>query len=65
MHGGLFSTDTVTLDDIRQVDRNKQPPDTGVCSLSFPLPPSLLSSRYHVRVAVVRPSDAGAFQLIN
>ena len=29
MHGGLFSDDTVTLDDIRKVERNKQPPETG------------------------------------
>ena len=29
MHGGLFSEDNVTLDDIRKVDRNRQPPETG------------------------------------
>jgi serine/threonine-protein phosphatase 5 len=29
MHGGLFSKDDVTLDDIRKVDRNKQPPEDG------------------------------------
>ncbi len=29
MHGGLFSEDGVTLDDIRKVDRNRQPPETG------------------------------------
>ena len=29
MHGGLFSEDDVTLDDIRKVDRNRQPPETG------------------------------------
>ena len=29
MHGGLFSEDSVTLDDIRKVDRNRQPPDSG------------------------------------
>ena len=29
MHGGLFSDDKVTLDDIRKVDRNRQPPETG------------------------------------
>ncbi|CAL8081137.1 unnamed protein product [Orchesella dallaii] len=34
MHGGLFSNDEVTLDDIRQVDRNRQPPDEGImCEL--------------------------------
>ena len=29
MHGGLFSNDDVLLDDIRQVDRNRQPPESG------------------------------------
>ncbi|XP_046578968.1 serine/threonine-protein phosphatase 5-like [Haliotis rubra] len=34
MHGGLFSEDTVTLDDIRKVERNRQPPETGImCEL--------------------------------
>ncbi|XP_052744035.1 serine/threonine-protein phosphatase 5 [Bicyclus anynana] len=34
MHGGLFSSDDVTLDDIRAVDRNKQPPEDGImCEL--------------------------------
>ncbi|XP_053209207.1 serine/threonine-protein phosphatase 5-like [Panonychus citri] len=34
MHGGLFSSDTVTLDDIRKVDRFRQPPDEGImCEL--------------------------------
>ncbi|XP_026468472.1 serine/threonine-protein phosphatase 5-like [Ctenocephalides felis] len=34
MHGGLFSTDDVTIDDIRQIDRNRQPPDEGLmCEL--------------------------------
>lgn len=33
-HGGLFSEDGVTLDDIRKVDRNRQPPDSGImCEL--------------------------------
>ncbi|ENN80802.1 hypothetical protein YQE_02773, partial [Dendroctonus ponderosae] len=27
MHGGLFSRDNVTLDEIRTIDRNRQPPD--------------------------------------
>lgn len=32
MHGGLFSRDTVTLDDIRKIDRfkHKQPPKEGI-----------------------------------
>lgn len=29
MHGGLFSEDGVTLDDIRKIERNRQPPDSG------------------------------------
>ena len=29
MHGGLFSKDGVKLDDIRKIDRNRQPPDEG------------------------------------
>ena len=30
MHGGLFSKDDVTIEDIRKVDRNRQPPDSGI-----------------------------------
>lgn len=34
MHGGLFSKDNVTLDDIKNIDRNRQPPDEGLmCEL--------------------------------
>ncbi|MBN3319132.1 PPP5 phosphatase, partial [Atractosteus spatula] len=34
MHGGLFSEDGVSLDDIRKIDRNRQPPDSGpMCDL--------------------------------
>uniref|UniRef100_A0AAY4DWN1 Serine/threonine-protein phosphatase n=1 Tax=Denticeps clupeoides TaxID=299321 RepID=A0AAY4DWN1_9TELE len=33
MHGGLFSEDGVTLDDLRKIDRNRQPPDSGLCFL--------------------------------
>lgn len=29
MHGGLFSEDDVCLDDIRNVDRKRQPPEEG------------------------------------
>eukprot|EP00455_Lapot_gusevi_P045805 TRINITY_DN5914_c0_g2_i8.p1 TRINITY_DN5914_c0_g2~~TRINITY_DN5914_c0_g2_i8.p1 ORF type:complete len:239 (-),score=63.88 TRINITY_DN5914_c0_g2_i8:116-832(-) len=32
VHGGLFSKDGVTLDQIRQIDRNCQPPDSGPMS---------------------------------
>ncbi|CAG4957194.1 unnamed protein product [Colias eurytheme] len=34
MHGGLFSKDDITLDDIRKVERNKEPPEDGImCEL--------------------------------
>ena len=34
MHGGLFSEDGVTLDDIRAVNRYRQPPEEGImCDL--------------------------------
>ncbi|KAI4497466.1 hypothetical protein M0802_007477 [Mischocyttarus mexicanus] len=34
MHGGLFSRDNVTLEEIKQIDRNRQPPEEGVmCDL--------------------------------
>lgn len=47
MHGGLFSEDGVTLDDIRKIERNRQPPDSGegggpVTAPSLPGPRHLL-----------------------
>ncbi|XP_068618908.1 serine/threonine-protein phosphatase 5 [Battus philenor] len=43
MHGGLFSSDEVTLDDIRMVDRNKQPPEDGImCELLWSDPQPML-----------------------
>ena len=34
MHGGLFSKDDIKLDDIRAVDRCRQPPEEGImCEL--------------------------------
>ncbi|XP_031565648.1 serine/threonine-protein phosphatase 5-like [Actinia tenebrosa] len=34
MHGGLFSSDNVKLDDLREISRNKQPPSEGLmCDL--------------------------------
>lgn len=30
MHGGLFSKDGVTIEDIRKVDRFREPPDAGI-----------------------------------
>jgi serine/threonine-protein phosphatase 5 len=41
VHGGLFSRDGVTLDDLREVDRNREPPDEGLmceCLWSDPTP---------------------------
>lgn len=41
MHGGLFSQDNVSLDDIRKIDRNRQPPSDGLmCEIlwSDPMP---------------------------
>jgi hypothetical protein len=34
MHGGLFSDDNVVLEDLRKIDRNRQPPEEGLmCEL--------------------------------
>lgn len=33
MHGGLFSRDGVTIDELRLIDRNRQPPEEGKLSL--------------------------------
>lgn len=34
MHGGLFAQDNVTLDDLRKIERNRQPPEEGLmCDL--------------------------------
>ena len=51
MHGGLFSRDGVTLDDIRKVDRNQEPPDQGTPTLVENVSVVYLmenSPRYHV-----------------
>ena len=32
VHGGLFSRDDVTLDEIRKIDRRREPPDEGLMS---------------------------------
>lgn len=42
MHGGLFSTDGVKLDDIRRIERNRQPPEEGIfCELLWSDPHQL------------------------
>lgn len=34
MHGGLFAQDNVILDDLRNIERNRQPPEEGLmCDL--------------------------------
>ena len=36
MHGGLFSKDDVTLNDIKQINRCRQPPEEGLmCELMW------------------------------
>jgi serine/threonine-protein phosphatase 5 len=38
VHGGLFSKDGVTLDDIRQIDRvGREPGEEGILGKSIPL----------------------------
>ena len=32
MHGGLFSRDDVTLDEVRKIERKREPPDEGLMS---------------------------------
>ena len=45
MHGGLFSKDDITLDDIRKVNRVRQPPEDGImCELLWS-DPQLFSGR--------------------
>ena len=43
MHGGLFSEDGVTLDDLRKIERNRQPPDSGGFTDEIPNPSTRLS----------------------
>lgn len=39
MHGGLFSKDDVKIADIKAIDRNRQPPESGQVSLSILMEP--------------------------
>ncbi|XP_060062862.1 serine/threonine-protein phosphatase 5-like [Ylistrum balloti] len=42
MHGGLFKDDSITLDEIRQLQRNRQPPESGaMCELLWSDPQSV------------------------
>ena len=37
VHGGLFSRDNVTLDELRAIDRFREPPDEGLmCEVRLP-----------------------------
>lgn len=45
MHGGLFSKDGVTLDDLRKIDRNRQPPEEGKLFYGFYFLAYLLASQ--------------------
>lgn len=43
MHGGLFSNDNVTLNDIRKTERNRQPPEDGImCELLWSDPQPMM-----------------------
>ena len=59
MHGGLFSRDDVTLDDIRRTERNRQPPEEGImCELlwSDPQPMKGRSPSKRVRSTTTNPT---------
>ena len=44
-HGGLFKEDGVRLDDIRKVDRKRQPPEEGImCDLLWSDPQFMVSA---------------------
>jgi serine/threonine-protein phosphatase 5 len=43
LHGGLSNQDTVTLDDIRNLDRFREPPDSGLmCDILWSDPQEIL-----------------------
>ena len=47
MHGGLCDQEGVTLDDLRKIDRNRQPPDSGImCDLLWSDPQLSVSLQY-------------------
>ena len=48
MHGGLFSKDDVTIEDIRKVDRNRQPPDSGINFFTWRNTKTSLHPPYHL-----------------
>ncbi|KAL7980746.1 hypothetical protein Chor_001900 [Crotalus horridus] len=52
MHGGLFSEDGIMLDDIRKIERNRQPPDSGpMCDLLWSDPQPQVSPDLALQVS--------------
>ena len=46
LHGGLFSRDDVTLSELESIDRNKEPPESGVmCEILWSDPHPLTGRR--------------------
>lgn len=74
LHGGLFSKDGVTLDDIRKIDRFREPPDSGIFNATARThtwtfivihPWASSVTRSHVRNAVGRPYASGMERSLN
>ena len=66
MHGGLFASDEVTLDDIAATERNRQPPENGwlntsyqsyIHSLCFKPEHCMLFRKMHAKVKICLKSD--------
>ena len=51
MHGGLFASDEVTLDDIAATERNRQPPENGWLNTSYQ------SIKMHAKVKICLKYD--------
>jgi len=65
VHGGLPSTDGVTLDDIRAIDRNRQPPEEGIMADLLWSDPSPRPGRRYGRWWMWGPDVTEAFFLDN
>lgn len=61
LHGGLFSEDGVKLDDIKAIDRNREPPDEGLMCEILWSDPSPVDGRQPSQrgVGVAFGTDAG------
>jgi serine/threonine-protein phosphatase 5 len=46
LHGGLFSQDGVTLDDLRKIDRVKEPPESGLMCEALWSDPCKMNGRH-------------------